>query len=95
MAVNSQTVIGNNVFVGSNTNIEGAVILSESRIEKNSFLKGCIIDTKCHINRNTLIEEGVVTGSASEIGKNSVVRSSRHIKNDMKILPNSIIDSDY
>lgn len=89
------TVIGNNVFVGSNTSIEGAVILSESRIEKNSFLKGCIIDTKCHINRNTLIEEGVVTGSASEIGKNSVVRSSRHIKNEMKILPNSIIDSDY
>jgi mannose-1-phosphate guanylyltransferase len=89
------SVIGDNVSIGRDVNIDGAVLLPDSIIEDNSFLTGCIIDTKCLINKNTVVENGVVTGSLVEIGKNSIVRSSRSITSNMKIVPNSIIDSDY
>ena len=89
------SVIGDNVSIGKNVNIDGAVLFPNSIIEDNSFLTGCIIDTKCLIDKNTVVENGVVTGSLVEIGKNSIVRSSRSITRNMKIVPNSIIDSDY
>lgn len=93
--ISKGSVIGNNVTIGENVNIDGAVLLSDSIIEDNSFLTGCIVDTKCFIDKNSVLESGVVTGSLVEIGKNSVVRSSRSISSNMKILPGSIIDSDY
>jgi mannose-1-phosphate guanylyltransferase len=93
--ISKGSVIGNNVTIGKNVNIDGAVILSDSIIEDNSFLTGCIVDTKCIIDKNTVLESGVVAGSLVEIGENSIVRSSRSITNNMKILPGSIIDSDY
>ncbi|MGZ7067760.1 MAG: DUF4954 family protein [Methanobacterium sp.] len=93
--ISKGSVIGNNVSIGKNVNIDGAVILSDSIVEDNSFLTGCVVDTKCIIDKNTVLESGVVAGSLVEIGKNSVIRSSRSITNNMKILPDSIIDSDY
>ena len=93
--ISKGSVIGDNVSIGRNVKIDGAIILSDSIIEDNSFLTGCIIDTKCLIDKNTILESGVVTGSLVEIGENSIIRSSRSITNNMKILPDSIIDSDY
>ncbi|AEG18552.1 sugar phosphate nucleotidyltransferase [Methanobacterium paludis] len=92
--ISKGSVIGDNVFIGKNTNIQGSVILKDSVIKENSFLSGCIIDTKCRIEKNSIIEDGVVAGSRVRIGENSVVKSSRHIKNRIKILPDSIIDAD-
>lgn len=89
------SVIGDNVSIGKDVNIDGAVLFPSSIIEDNAFLKGCIIDTKCLIDENTVVENGVVTGSLVEIGRNSIVRSSRSITRNIKIVPNSIIDSDY
>ena len=89
------SVIGDNVSIGKEVNIDGAVLFPNSIIEDNSFLTGCIIDTKCLIDKNTVVENGVVTGSLVEIGENSIVRSSRSITRNMKIVPNSIIDYDY
>ncbi|MGB9979853.1 sugar phosphate nucleotidyltransferase [Methanobacterium sp.] len=89
------SVIGDNVSIGKDVNIDGAVLFPNSIVEDNSFLNGCIIDTKCLIDKNTVVENGVVTGSLVEIGRNCIVRSSRSITNNMKIVPNSIIDSDY
>ena len=89
------TVIGEGVHIGRNTTIQSSVIMGQSNIQSNSFLNGCIIDTKCQIDQNTIIENGVVTGSGVEIGENSVVKSSRSIKNDCKVLPNSVIDADF
>jgi glucose-1-phosphate thymidylyltransferase long form len=93
--ISKGSVIGNNVSIGKDVKIDGAVILSDSIIEDNSFLTGCIVDTKCIIDKNTVLESGVVAGSLVEIGENSIIRSSRSITNNMKILPHSIIDSDY
>lgn len=93
--ISKGSVIGDNVSIGKDVKIDGAIILSDSVIEDNSLLNGCIIDTKCIIDKNTVLEDGVVTGSLVEIGKNSIIRSSRSITNNMKILPGSIIDSDY
>lgn len=93
--ISKGSVIGNNVSIGRDVTIDGAIILSDSIIEDNSFLTGCIIDTRCLIDKNTVVESGVVAGSLVEIGKNSIIRSSRSITNNMKILPGSIIDSDY
>jgi len=93
--ISKGSVIGDNVTIGKDVNIDAAVLLSNSIVEDNAFLTECIIDTKCLIEKNSIIESGVVTGSLVEIGKNSVVRSSRSISNNMKIVPNSIIDSDY
>lgn len=89
------SVIGDNVSIGSDVNIDAAVLLSDSIVEDEAFLTECIIDTKCLIEKNSIIERGVVAGSLVEIGKNSVIRSSRSISNNMKIVPNSVIDSDY
>jgi glucose-1-phosphate thymidylyltransferase long form len=93
--ISNGSVLGNNVSIGKEVNIDGAVLLSDTIIEENSHLKGCIIDTKCLIDKNTVLETGVVAGSLVEIGENSIIRSSRSITNNMKILPGSIIDSDY
>lgn len=93
--ISKGTVIGEGVHIGKDTTIQSSVIMAKSNIERNSFLNGCIIDTECLINKNTIIEDGVVTGSGVEIGENSVVKSSRSIKNGAKIQPNSIIDADY
>ena len=87
------TVIGDGVYIGKNSTIQGSVILSDSVVKENSFLSGCIIDTHCTINENTVIENGVVTGSMVEIGKNSVVKSSRHIKNHTNIISDSVVDA--
>ena len=51
--ISKGSVIGNNVSIGKDVKIDGAVILSDSIIEDNSFLTGCIIDTKCLIDKNT------------------------------------------
>ncbi|KAF5078604.1 sugar phosphate nucleotidyltransferase [Methanobacterium aggregans] len=89
------TVIGDGVFIGKNSTIQGSVILSDSVVKENSFLSACIIDTHCTINENTIIENGVVTGSRVEIGKNSIVKSSRHITNQTNIIPDSVVDADF
>jgi len=93
--ISKGSVLGDNVSIGRDVKIDGAIILSDSIIEDNSYLNGCIVDTKCLIDKNTVLEDGVIAGSLVEIGKNSIVRSSRSITNNMKILPGSIIDSDY
>lgn len=93
--ISKGSVIGDNVSIGKNVTIDGAVLLSDTIIEDNSFLSGCIVDTRCLIDKNTVLEAGVVAGSLVEIGKNTVIRASRSISNNMKIMPNSIIDSDY
>ncbi len=93
--ISKGTVIGNNCYIENNVNIEGGVIFSNNIVKENSFLSGCIIDTKCVIDKNTIIENGVVMGSLVEIGENCVVKSSRCITNNIKIMPYSIVDSDY
>jgi mannose-1-phosphate guanylyltransferase len=89
------TVIGEGVHIGYGTNIQSSIILDNSEVNPNSFLKRCIVDIESKIGENTVIEEGVVTGSNVEIGKNSIVKSFSSIKNGSKILPNSIIDGHY
>lgn len=93
--ISNGSVIGNNVLIKKNTNMEGVVVFSNNIIEENSFLKGCIIDTNCFIDKNAIIEKEVVIGSLVEIGSNCHIKSSRYITNNIKILPDSLIDSDY
>lgn len=89
------TVIGKNVLVEKNTTVKGSVILSDTKIRTNSHLKDCIVDSKCTLDEGCIIEKGVILGNSVEMGPYSLVRSNSSITNKIKILPESIVDSDY
>ncbi|MBM4240836.1 MAG: NDP-sugar synthase [Euryarchaeota archaeon] len=93
--ISKGSVIGNNVLIKRNVNLDGAVIFSNNIIQENSFLNRCIIDTRCFIDKNVIIENGAVIGSLVEIGQNCIVKSSRCITHNVRILPDSIMDYDY
>jgi NDP-sugar pyrophosphorylase family protein len=93
--ISSGTVLGENVILGENVNIHGSVIFSNTEVNDNVFLENSIVDRFCFIDKDSVIESGVVIGSAVEIGRNSIIKSSRRITRAVKIFPGSIIDSDY
>lgn len=93
--ISSGTVLGENVVIGQNVNIHGSVIFSNTEVNDNVFIENSIIDRFCFIDKDSVIENGAVIGSAVEIGKNSIIKSSRRITRAVNIFPGSIIDSDY
>ncbi len=78
-----------------NTTVKGSVIFPDSEVKEGSYLKNCIVDSYCTIERGSFIESGAILGSNVELGSFSWVRSKRSIYNSTVILPESIIDSDY
>ena len=93
--ISQGSVIGNNVLIKKNANIQGAVIFSDTVIGENSFIDGCIIDSRCKIHENTVVEKNVVVGSLTELGAGCIIKSSRKIINNTHILPETIVDYDY
>ena len=89
------TVIGENVLVEENTTIKGSVIFSDTKIMANSYLKDCIVDSECTLDKGCIIEKGVILGNSVEMGPYSLVRSNSSITKNIKILPESMVDSDY
>jgi len=93
--VGKNTVLGKNVHLEKNSSIKGSVIFPDSEIGTNSFLKDCIVDSECHIEKGSFIERGAILGSSVHLGPYCRVHSKRLISNKIKILPESIIDSNY
>jgi glucose-1-phosphate thymidylyltransferase long form len=89
------TVIGENVLVEENTTVKGSVILSDTKIRASSHLKDCIVDSECTLDKGCVIEKGVILGNSVEMGPYSLVRSNSSITKKIRILPESIVDSDY
>jgi mannose-1-phosphate guanylyltransferase len=93
--VGNNTVLGKNVHLEKNSSIKGSVVFSGSEIGTNSFLKDCIVDSGCRIEKGSFIERGAILGSSVHLGPFCRVHSKRLISNRIKILPESIIDSNY
>jgi NDP-sugar pyrophosphorylase family protein len=93
--VGKNTALGKNVHLEKNSSIKGSVIFPDSEIGTNSFLKDCIVDSECHIEKGSFIERGAILGSSVHLGPYCRVHSKRLISNKIKILPESIIDSNY
>jgi mannose-1-phosphate guanylyltransferase len=93
--VGNNTVLGKNVHLEKNSSIEGSVVFPDSEIGANSFLKDCIVDSGCRIEKGSFIERGAILGSSVQLGPFCRVHSKRLISNRIKILPESIIDSNY
>jgi mannose-1-phosphate guanylyltransferase len=93
--VGKNTVLGKNVHLEKNSSVKGSVIFSDSEIGTNSFLKDCIVDSGCKIEKGSFIEKGAILGGSVHLGPFCRVHSKRLISNRIKILPESIIDSNY
>ncbi|MFX1357418.1 MAG: sugar phosphate nucleotidyltransferase [Promethearchaeota archaeon] len=67
-------IIGDNVYIDSNSELKNSLIYSESYISKNVKISSAIISDNCYINENAIIEgkgeDLVILASYVEISKN-------------------------
>lgn len=57
-----QSVVGNNVRIGSNVHIEKSTIMSDVVIMDHCFIKNCIVGPKSTINADCKLTSGCVLG---------------------------------
>ncbi len=73
VCLESGTVLGDNVIVGSRSHIQQAIVWSGSVIGEESILDSCLIGRRVRVDRHAVVQEGAVVGSRSRIGEESVI----------------------
>jgi mannose-1-phosphate guanylyltransferase/phosphomannomutase len=71
--LNSDTILKRNVSVGENSRINGALIFESTKIRSKVTLNQCIIDQKCEIGSNSVIEELAIIGAGCTIGDDAII----------------------
>lgn len=84
------TVIGDNCWISSGTQISGGLIFDNSKISKNCHIKESIISRNVKIGENVRIEGVSVVGDDSIIERDNVLKHGVKINVDSKILPGQI-----
>jgi len=69
------SVIGDNVTIGNESNIEQSIIWSGTRIGQHVNLKGCVIGFNCLIEDYVRLGEGVLLADGSVVKKGSVLNA--------------------
>lgn len=73
--IKDYTVLGDKVYVGSEADIERAIVWEGTRIGSHVVLSGCIIGFNCVIEDYAMIGDGVVLADNSIVRKGSVICS--------------------
>lgn len=71
--IREYSVIGNNVIVKSGAHTHRSIIWDNSYLGPHSTLEGCVVGKNCDIRAGARIDQGVVIGNESRIGRNAVV----------------------
>lgn len=80
-------VLGDNVYIDSESKIQRTVIFSNTYVGKKSAIFSAIIGSKCNIKDFTRIEEGAIIGDNTTLGNKVFVNSN------VRIWPNKIIET--
>jgi len=93
--IGRNTVLGSGVSVGRGSIIKGSVIFDGGSIGRSSHLINCILDDGSVISEECVIDRCAMVGRGVEIGPGTVIRSRRRIRDRIRIIPGSLVDSDY
>ena len=85
--LNGYCVLGANVRVGDNTVIERSVIHDNVYIASAVNARGCVIGRSCDVRQGVHLEDGVVLGEGSRVGRQAVVAAG------VKVYPRKVIEA--
>ncbi|MFA5889452.1 MAG: sugar phosphate nucleotidyltransferase [Actinomycetota bacterium] len=85
--VREYSVIGNNASVTAGAFLHRAIVYDNAYIGPGATLRGCIIGRNADVRANARIEEGVVVGDDSVIGKGAVLQPN------VKVYPYKRVDA--
>jgi mannose-1-phosphate guanylyltransferase / phosphomannomutase len=71
--IREYSVIGNNVVVKSGARCKRSIVWNNSYIGPRSSLEGCVVGKNCDIRAGAKVDQGVVIGNESRIGRNAVI----------------------
>ncbi len=80
-------VLGSNVRVGDNTILERCVIHDNVYLAPSVSARGCVIARSCDVRQGAHLEDGVVLGEGSRVGRQAVVGAG------VKVYPHKIIEA--
>ena len=72
----SESCIGNNVFIGENSNLESTIVFDNVKIGKNVVLNNCVIGENCRIGDHSNLKNSVV-------GDNEIIVEKTVLDNKM------------
>ena len=81
------TVLGNNVFVGTDAFVERSVIHDNAYLGSGARARGCVIGRNTDVRAGARIEEGVVIGDECLVGEHAVINP------DVKVYPFKTIEA--
>ena len=80
-------VLGSNVRVGDNTVIERSVVHDNVYLASAVSARGCVIARSCDVRQGAHLDDGVVLGEGSRVGRQAVVGAG------VKVYPHKIIEA--
>ena len=85
--IRAYTVLGNNVFVGTDAYVERAVIHDNAYLGSGARARGCVVGRNTDVRSGARIEEGVVIGDECLVGEHAVINP------DVKVYPFKTIEA--
>jgi mannose-1-phosphate guanylyltransferase/phosphomannomutase len=80
-------VLGANVRIGENTVIERCVIHDNVYIASSVSARGCVIARSCDVRQGVHLDDGVVLGAGSKVGRQAVIGAG------VKVYPHKMIEA--
>jgi mannose-1-phosphate guanylyltransferase/phosphomannomutase len=80
-------VVGANVRIGENSVIERCVIHDNVYIASSVSARGCVIARSCDVRQGVHLDDGVVLGAGSKVGRQAVIGAG------VKVYPHKIIEA--
>jgi len=80
-------VVGANVRIGENSVIERCVIHDNVYIASSVNARGCVIARSCDVRQGVHLDDGVVLGAGSRVGRQAVIGAG------VKVYPHKIIEA--
>ncbi|MFP5326886.1 MAG: sugar phosphate nucleotidyltransferase, partial [Acidimicrobiia bacterium] len=91
--VRPYTVLGSNVFVGTDAFVERAVVHDNAYIGHGARIRGCVLGRNTDVRSGARIEEGVVIGDECLVGEHAVINPDVKVYPFKTIEPGAVINS--
>ncbi len=92
--INGTAVIGENVSIGHNAKLNGAIVMDGAYIGEEVTLNDCIICKGAKIGSGAAVYENAVVGEGSAIGENAVICSGVKIWQNKEIPDGAYVGND-
>jgi mannose-1-phosphate guanylyltransferase len=77
--VGALVVLGQDVWIGSGSTVERAVILNGSEIGQHCRLRDCVVAAGCRVGAGTRISGGAVLGEGVTVGADNVITNGARL----------------